>query len=101
MTPVWKSSDLDRMYRKRTMSVVSVKSATSDIPEVEEKDDLEVVVTKGKCFRKPFIFKILQLNAPEKFWIILGCVTSISFGTITPVILSHSSSIYLTNRCRL
>ena len=89
------------MYRKRTMSLTSMKSTTSDIPEAEEKADLEVEVTDGKCFRKPFIFKILQLNAPEKWWIVLGCITSISFGAITPVNLCPSASIDLAHRCFL
>ena len=75
------------MHRKRTMSVVSMKSTGSDIPEVDETDELEIEIREKKCCHKPFIFKILQLNAPEKFWIILGCITSITFGSITPVSL--------------
>lgn len=38
---------------------------------------------------KPFVFRILKLNSPELVWIILGCLTSISFGAITPVSFSE------------
>jgi hypothetical protein len=82
--------DLDMMHRKRAMSVVSMKSTGSDIPDIDDTNDLEVEIREKKCCRKPFIFKILQLNAPEKFWIILGCITSITFGSITPVSVSSS-----------
>lgn len=88
ITSAWTLDDLDTMHRKRTLSVVSMKSTGSEIPEVDETDELEIEIREKKCCRKPFIFKILQLNAPEKFWIILGCITSITFGTITPVSLS-------------
>jgi hypothetical protein len=52
---------------------------------VDEADDLEAEIKNGKFFHKPFVFRILQLNLPEISWIILGCLTSIAFGAITPV----------------
>jgi hypothetical protein len=62
-----------------------VKSTTSDGPAIEETNDAEAETKTEKCCHKPFIFKILQLNLPEINWIILGCLTSIIFGTISPV----------------
>ena len=73
------------IHRRRTMSLVSAKSGTSDIPDMDETDETTVEIKPKKFFRPPFIFKILQLNLPEINWIILGCLTSIIFGAITPV----------------
>jgi len=48
-------------------------------------DDVEAEIKTKRCCHQPFIFKILKLNFPEIKWIILGCITSITFGAITPV----------------
>jgi hypothetical protein len=70
--------------------MISVKSRISDDPNIDETDDVEIEIQSKRRFRLPFVFKILKLNSPEMIWIILGCLTSISFGAITPV---SSSSI--------
>ena len=77
--------DLDVLNRRRTLSFDSVKSTTSDTPDVLVADDTIVKTKNKKFFRQPFIFKILKLNAPELKWIVLGCISSILFGAITPV----------------
>jgi hypothetical protein len=59
---------------------------TSDTPDVYGMDDTTVEIKKRRFYlRRPFVFKILQLNLPEIKWIILGCVSSMIFGAITPV----------------
>ncbi len=65
--------------------MISVKSTTSDAPTIDETDEIETEIKSKGCFRKPFIYRILKLNSPEITWIILGCLSSISFGAITPV----------------
>ncbi len=82
------------MNHQRPTSFVSMKSTTSDIPEMDEIDELETEIKPKKCCRQPFIFKILKLNAPEINWIILGCISSICFGAITPVSLSLKTNYY-------
>ncbi|CAF3440869.1 unnamed protein product [Rotaria sp. Silwood1] len=77
--------DKNVLLRRRTMSFGSVQSIQSDIPDVYEMDDTTIEIKNKQIFRKPFIFKILNLNLPEINWIILGCATSILFGAITPV----------------
>ena len=69
------------------MSIVSVKSAASDGPKLDEEDEFETELKNQKCCHKPFVFRILELNMDEIKWIILGCTTSIAFGAITPVSL--------------
>ena len=73
------------MNRRRTMSLVSATSVTSDSEYVADEDEHIVSDQSRKCCRKPFISKILKLNMPEIKWIIIGCITSMIFGAITPV----------------
>ncbi len=81
--------DLDGLNRQRTVSFGSMKSTTSDTPDVLAMEDDTTIEIKTKNFcRQPFIFKILKLNLPEIKWIILGCISSILFGAITPVRIS-------------
>ncbi|CAF3666385.1 unnamed protein product [Adineta steineri] len=81
------------MIRKRTMSFGSVVSAASDTPDVAA-DDTTVEIKKKRFLRQPFIFKILKLNLPEINWIILGCISSVIFGCLTPVFAFFFSNIY-------
>jgi hypothetical protein len=67
------------------LSFSSGKSTGTDLSDIDEIDETTVGTKKKKCCRKPFIFKILKLNLPEINWIILGCITSILFGCVTPV----------------
>lgn len=67
------------------MSLGSVQSATSDNANAHDADETGVEFQKKKFPRAPFIFKILKLNLPELKWIILGCISSILFGCLTPV----------------
>jgi hypothetical protein len=77
--------NLDKLLRQRTVSVISAKSGTSDVPDMLDADPTSIEIKSKRFFRKPFIFKILKLNLPELNWIILGCITSVTFGAITPV----------------
>lgn len=61
---------------------------------VEEEDEQVTKEKPRKCCRKPFIFKILKLNMPEINWIILGCITSMIFGAVSPV-KSPSFSLFI------
>ena len=67
------------------MSIISTKSTGSDGPDADEMDQFEAEISNESCCHKPFVFRILQLNLPEINWVILGCLTSIAFGAITPV----------------
>jgi hypothetical protein len=76
--------NIDKKLRQRAISVTSMTSRTSDVA-----NDVEVIEhgiqLKRKLCRRPFMFKILQLNSPEAHWIVLGCITSILFGCVSPV----------------
>ncbi|CAF2086942.1 unnamed protein product [Rotaria magnacalcarata] len=78
----------------RTLSLVSAKSAGSDVSDMEENDSENVEIKNKKCCHQPFIFKILKLNLPEIYWIIIGCIASIIFGAITPIFSFFFSQIY-------
>ncbi|CAF0919000.1 unnamed protein product [Rotaria sordida] len=86
--------DKKELMRRRTLSFGSVHSEHSDVPDLDTMNDTTVEIKKKRFFRKPFIFKILKLNYPELNWIILGCITSITFGTITPLFALLFSEIY-------
>ena len=77
--------NLDNVTHRRPTSIISVQSAISDGPNEEEADEFDDKHASNKCCTKPFVFRILKLNSPEIGWIILGCITSVSFGAITPV----------------
>jgi hypothetical protein len=47
-----------------------------------------------KCWRVPFIFKVLKLNAPEWPWILLGGFNSIVYGAIEPIVALFFAKIY-------
>ena len=76
---------LDENDRQRTTSIDSDKSATSDTEDEQRPDDADVVIKQKRRFHEPFMIKILKLNRPEMKWIIIGCISSIIFGAVTPV----------------
>ena len=49
---------------------------------------------KKRRFRAPFIFRILKLNAPEWYWILLGAISSLAYGAIQPLFALFFSKIY-------
>lgn len=63
----------------------STTSVGSNNEEVDELNDDDDDMENEKCCHKPFVFRIIKYNLPEINWIILGCVTSILFGALTPV----------------
>jgi ABC-type uncharacterized transport system ATPase subunit len=70
----------------RRSSIVSAKSVTSEAGseaahELEDANKQE----KPSRFRMPTIFKVIRLNAPEWFYLLLGGIASLVFGAITPV----------------
>ncbi|UJR37712.1 hypothetical protein I4U23_030407 [Adineta vaga] len=88
------TDDKSELNRKRTMSFGSIQSATSDTPDDAVADGTIVAIAHKKFFRTPFIFKILKLNLPELKWIILGCISSVAFGCLTPIFALFFSNIY-------
>ncbi len=47
-----------------------------------------------KCFRTPFVYKILKFNKPEWRWILLGTLVSFAYGTINPLYGLIFSNLY-------
>lgn len=70
----------------RRSSVVSAKSVTSETGS-EAGHELADAGNKEKRsrLRMPTILKVLRLNAPEWFYLLLGGFASLVFGGITPV----------------
>ena len=69
----------------RRSSIVSVKSVTSETSEMG-KDGAVLEETEGKsCCRTPFFLKILRLNSPEWFYLLIGSIASLLFGAVMPV----------------
>ena len=49
---------------------------------------------KKRRFRAPFIFRILKLNSPEWYWILLGAISSLAYGAIQPLFALFFAEIY-------
>ena len=71
------------------------KQSTGSVDEEEDEDDQNEPTTAENPtnrFRVPFFFRILQLNAPEWRWILLGSICSLLNGAVQPtfaLIFSH------------
>ncbi len=47
--------------------------------------DLAGLSNNRKWFHIPFIFKILKFNTPEWYWILLGTIVSLVYGSSSPL----------------
>ena len=57
--------NLDNFLRQRTVSVISAKSGTSDVPDMLDADPTSIEIKSRSFFSKPFIFNILNLIYPN------------------------------------
>ena len=71
---------------QRRFSIVSVKSITSEVIS-ETGEDLGTLgeIERKPFFTKPFLLKIMQLNSPEWFYLLLGGLASLVYGAVMPV----------------
>jgi ABC-type multidrug transport system fused ATPase/permease subunit len=46
------------------------------------------------CFHTPFFIKLLKLNSPEKFYLIVGFICALLFGSVEPAVALLYSMIY-------
>ncbi|CAF0957991.1 unnamed protein product [Didymodactylos carnosus] len=88
----------DDVHRARTLTATSIKSGLSDASLHEDSSYNTHQNNKSsisrKCSGKPFIFKILELNKPEWFYILIGAIGSIVVGAVTPAFALLFSNIY-------
>ncbi|CAF1390369.1 unnamed protein product, partial [Rotaria sordida] len=61
----------------------SIRSETSSVISNNSTKQVMVRTLKNIC-RKPFFLRILALNSPEWFSILLGSITSLIYGAVTP-----------------
>ena len=70
----------------RRSSIISAKSAISEAgSELDDHFETDQNEEKRSRFRMPTILKVLRLNAPEWFYLVLGGIASLTYGGITPV----------------
>ena len=71
---------------QRRSSIVSVKSAISEGAS-ESGEDLANLqdVEKSSGFRMPLMFRVMKLNSPEWFYLLIGGIASLAFGAVMPV----------------
>ena len=67
------------------MSSINLQEPTVD--KVEE-------TPKRSCCRTPFFFKLLKLNSPEKFDLLIGSICSLLFGGVEPAVGLVYSIVY-------
>ena len=88
-TPDDSSNDLIRAHiLTQQMSSHSIQAISfkSDVTESEE--------SIKKCFPTPLLIKLLQLNSPEKFYLILGSICALLYGGVEPAVGLVYSMIY-------
>jgi ATP-binding cassette, subfamily B (MDR/TAP), member 11 len=75
---------------------ISRQSSVSvgDLDEFDDDTDLDSLSKAKDCSRVPFSFRILQHNAPEWRWILLGSVSSLINGTGQPMFALFLSHIF-------
>ena len=69
----------------RRSSIVSVKSVTSETSEIGKEGTVLDDNEPRSCCRTPFLVKILRLNSPEWFYLLIGSIASLLFGAVMPV----------------
>lgn len=67
------------------MSSIDLQEPT--LNEVEENP-------KRSCCRIPFFFKLLEINSPEKFYLLIGSICSLLFGGVEPAVGLIYSMVY-------
>ncbi|CAF2728582.1 unnamed protein product [Rotaria sp. Silwood2] len=79
----------------RRTSIISVKSIASEINS-ETGHDLGAMddVEEKPFFSMPFLFKVLRLNSPEWFYLLIGAIASLIFGAVTPVFSLIFSNVF-------
>ncbi|CAF1394040.1 unnamed protein product [Adineta ricciae] len=69
----------------RRSSIISAKSGISEAgSELGDHFETDQNDEKRSRFRMPTILKVLRLNAPEWFYLVLGGIASLVYGGITP-----------------
>ena len=59
----------------------------------DDEDEQEEAI-KQSCCHQPFFIKLLKLNAPEKYYLLLGCICSFLFGGVEPAVGFIYSKVY-------
>jgi ABC-type sugar transport system ATPase subunit len=82
----------------RRSSIISAKSVGSDAPS-ESGNDAQIPdqIEKQTRYKTPFFFKVLRLNAPEWYYLVLGGIASLIFGAVMPVCKYFFISILIIN----
>jgi ATP-binding cassette subfamily B (MDR/TAP) protein 1 len=61
------------------------------------EDDVKEKTSKNllrSCFHTPFFIKLLKLNSPEKFYLIVGSVCALLYGAVEPAVGLVYSMVY-------
>ncbi|CAF4700599.1 unnamed protein product, partial [Rotaria sp. Silwood1] len=82
---------IDRRFSKQSLSS---RRNSDRYDENTEEASLNDLFENNKHFHIPFIYKILKFNIPEWYWILLGTIVSLGFGTTQPFFGWISSNIY-------
>ncbi|CAM4745047.1 unnamed protein product [Rotaria magnacalcarata] len=67
----------------RTSSLKSSRKMSSSTIEEASLNENEQN-SKRSCCHTPFFIKLLKLNSPEKFYLLIGCICSLTFGCVEP-----------------
>ncbi|CAF3832749.1 unnamed protein product [Rotaria magnacalcarata] len=67
----------------RTSSLKSSRKMSSSTIEEASLHENEQN-SKHSCCHTPFFIKLLKLNSPEKFYLLIGCICSLTFGCVEP-----------------
>lgn len=62
--------------------------------QISLHEDDVIEKTKRKCFHTPLFIKLLKLNSPEKFYLIVGSICALLYGCVEPAVGLIYSMIY-------
>ena len=57
-------------------------------------DNVDQSSTNKSFIKTPFLMKIFRLNSPEWIWIVIGSLSSVTFGAMQPLFALFFSKIY-------
>lgn len=59
-----------------------------------DEDEEDDEITQQSCCHQPFFVELLKLNAPEKYYLLIGCICSFLFGAVEPAVGFLYSKVY-------
>ena len=81
-----------RLKKQLSSTRSAQRSSSPETKKNTQEDENEQI--EQSCCRTPFFIKLLRYNAPERYYLFVGCVCSFLFGGVEPAVGLIYSIIY-------